>query len=103
MAANACVISALSLQGVGKTAICEGLAQRIVLGDVPENLAACRLWSLDSEAWKRLGGVARTMHAHPDMLAVGALVAGAKFRGEFEVRKAEQSVHVSSLTVGVVP
>ena len=50
--------------GVGKTAIVEGLAQRIVLGDVPQGLAACRVWSLD----------------------MGALVAGAKYRGEFEER-----------------
>eukprot|EP00698_Gefionella_okellyi_P002925 TRINITY_DN12771_c0_g1_i1.p1 TRINITY_DN12771_c0_g1~~TRINITY_DN12771_c0_g1_i1.p1 ORF type:complete len:872 (+),score=235.69 TRINITY_DN12771_c0_g1_i1:62-2677(+) len=49
--------------GVGKTAIVEGLAQRIVRGDVPENLR-CRLFSLD----------------------MGALVAGAKYRGEFEER-----------------
>ncbi len=50
--------------GVGKTAIVEGLAQRIIAGDVPENLKHCRLLSLD----------------------LGALVAGAKFRGEFEER-----------------
>eukprot|EP01125_Pyxidicula_operculata_P016626 TRINITY_DN5753_c0_g1_i1.p1 TRINITY_DN5753_c0_g1~~TRINITY_DN5753_c0_g1_i1.p1 ORF type:complete len:922 (+),score=317.79 TRINITY_DN5753_c0_g1_i1:41-2806(+) len=49
--------------GVGKTAIVEGLAQRIVRGDVPKNLL-CRLISLD----------------------MGALVAGAKYRGEFEER-----------------
>lgn len=49
--------------GVGKTAIVEGLAQRIARGDVPESLK-CRLFSLD----------------------MGALVAGAKFRGEFEER-----------------
>lgn len=50
--------------GVGKTAIAEGLAQRIVRGDVPENLKERQVFSLD----------------------MGALVAGAKYRGEFEER-----------------
>ncbi|MFM7831889.1 MAG: AAA family ATPase, partial [Planctomycetaceae bacterium] len=50
--------------GVGKTAIVEGLAHRIVLGDVPQNLKNKRVFALD----------------------MGALVAGAKYRGEFEDR-----------------
>ena len=50
--------------GVGKTAIAEGLAQRIVRGDVPENLKRKQVFSLD----------------------MGALVAGAKYKGEFEER-----------------
>lgn len=50
--------------GVGKTAIVEGLAARIVKGDVPSTLKCKRIWSLD----------------------LGALIAGAKYRGEFEER-----------------
>ena len=50
--------------GVGKTAIAEGIAHRIVDGDVPENLRSKRLFSLD----------------------MGALIAGAKYQGEFEER-----------------
>lgn len=50
--------------GVGKTAIAEGLAQRIVRGDVPENLKSKQIYSLD----------------------MGALIAGAKYKGEFEER-----------------
>ncbi len=58
---NPCLIGEA---GVGKTAIAEGLAQRIVRGDVPENLRDRTIFSLD----------------------MGALVAGAKYRGEFEER-----------------
>jgi len=58
---NPCLIGE---PGVGKTAIAEGLALRILRGDVPENLKDCTIFSLD----------------------MGALVAGAKYRGEFEER-----------------
>lgn len=58
---NPCLIGE---PGVGKTAIAEGLALRIVRGDVPENLKERKLFSLD----------------------MGSLIAGAKFRGEFEER-----------------
>ena len=58
---NPCLIGE---PGVGKTAIAEGLAQRIVRGDVPENLKGHTIFSLD----------------------MGSLVAGAKYRGEFEER-----------------
>ncbi len=51
--------------GTGKTAIAEGLAQRIVRGDVPENLKSKQIYSLD----------------------MGALIAGAKYKGEFEERQ----------------
>ncbi|GMH52904.1 hypothetical protein TrRE_jg11412, partial [Triparma retinervis] len=50
--------------GVGKTAVAEGIAQRIVKGDVPDTLRRCKLMGLD----------------------MGALIAGAKYRGEFEER-----------------
>ncbi|MBO5142602.1 MAG: AAA family ATPase [Clostridia bacterium] len=58
---NPCLIGE---PGVGKTAIAEGLALRIVRGDVPDSLKKCTIFSLD----------------------MGALVAGAKYRGEFEER-----------------
>ena len=54
----------IGLPGVGKTAIIEGLANRIVKEDVPNNLKGCHIYELD----------------------MGALVAGAKYRGEFEER-----------------
>ena len=54
----------VGVPGVGKTAIVEGLATRIIKGDVPNNLKDKTIWSLD----------------------MGALIAGAKYRGEFEER-----------------
>lgn len=66
--------------GVGKTAIAEGLAQRIVAGDVPETLKNKRLMALD----------------------MGALVAGAKYRGEFEDRLKAVLKEVKNSEGGVV-
>jgi ATP-dependent Clp protease ATP-binding subunit ClpB len=60
--------------GVGKTAIIEGIAQRMVQGDVPESLRTCKLVSLD----------------------LGALIAGAKYRGEFEERLKSVLIEVSA-------
>lgn len=66
--------------GVGKTAIIEGIAQRMVEGDVPESLRNCRLISLD----------------------LGALIAGAKFRGEFEERLKSVLTEVAAATGDII-
>ena len=66
--------------GVGNTAIAEGLAQRIVAGDVPEGLKSKRVWALD----------------------VGALIAGAKFRGEFEERLKAVLAEITAAEGGIV-
>ena len=66
--------------GTGKTAIVEGLAQRIVRGDVPENLRDKRLYSLD----------------------MGALVAGAKYKGEFEERLKSVVEEVTQAEGGII-
>ncbi len=66
--------------GVGKTAIAEGLAQRIIKGDVPESLKDKKLLALD----------------------MGALIAGAKYRGEFEERLKNVLSEVQSASGGII-
>jgi ATP-dependent Clp protease ATP-binding subunit ClpB len=66
--------------GVGKTAIAEGLAQRIVAGDVPEGLKDRRVWALD----------------------IGALLAGSKYRGEFEERLKAVLTEIKESNGGVI-
>ena len=66
--------------GTGKTAIAEGLANRIIIGDVPENLKDKQIFSLD----------------------MGALIAGAKFKGEFEERLKSVIKEVSSSNGNIV-
>ncbi|USO01304.1 MAG: ATP-dependent chaperone ClpB [Alphaproteobacteria bacterium] len=66
--------------GVGKTAIIEGLAQRIVAGDVPDSLRSTRVFALD----------------------LGALLAGAKYRGEFEERLKAVLAEVTSASANII-
>ena len=66
--------------GVGKTAIAEGLAHRIVQGDIPENLKTKQIFSLD----------------------MGALIAGAKYKGEFEERLKSVVKEVTSMDGNIV-
>jgi ATP-dependent Clp protease ATP-binding subunit ClpB len=66
--------------GVGKTAIVEGLAQRVVSGDVPEGLKSKKVWALD----------------------LGALIAGAKYRGEFEDRLKAVLKEISDAGGGII-